>query len=49
MYREETLGVSPKSPKRRRSAMVREEHVVPTSPNLTWATDFMHDMLADGS
>jgi transposase InsO family protein len=28
---------------------VREERIVPTAPNQTWAMDFMHDMLADGT
>jgi putative transposase len=49
IYREENLAIRTKSPKRRRSAMVREERVVPTAPNQTWAMDFMHDMLADGT
>jgi putative transposase len=49
IYREEHLAIRTKSPKRRRSAMVREERALPTAPNQTSAMDFMHDMLADGT
>jgi len=49
MYREEGLAIRTKSPKRRRAAMVREERLVPTAPNQSWAMDFMHGVLADGT
>ncbi len=49
LYREEGLAIRTKSPRRRRAAVVREERVVPTAPNQSWAMDFMHDLLADGT
>lgn len=49
IYREENLTIRLKTPKRRRAATVREERIVPTASNQSWAMDFMHDVLADGS
>ena len=49
IYREENLMIRTRSPKRRRAAMVREERVTPTAPNQSWAMDFMHDVLTDGT
>lgn len=49
IYREENLAIRAKTPKRRRAAVVRTERVVPSAPNQTWAMDFMHDVLADGT
>jgi putative transposase len=49
VYREEGLAIRTRSPKRRRAALVREERFVPTAPNQSWAMDFMHDLLADGT
>jgi transposase InsO family protein len=48
-YREEGLAIRSRSPKRRRAATVREERFVPTAPNQSWAMDFMHDLLTDGT
>lgn len=48
IYREENLMIRTKTPARR-SAVVREERVLPTAPNQSWAMDFMHDVLADGT
>ncbi len=49
LYREENLTIRTKTPKRRRAALVRQERIVPTAPNQSWAMDFMHDVLADGT
>ena len=49
IYREENLTIRTRPPKRRRAASVREERAVPTAPNQSWAMDFMHDVLADGT
>lgn len=49
IYREENLSIRTKTPKRRRAAVVRQERVVPTAPNQSWAMDFMNDVLADGA
>ena len=49
LYREEGLAIRTKTPRRRRAALVREARDQPTSPNQSWAMDFMHDVLADGS
>ena len=49
IYREENLAIRAKTPKRRRAAVVRTERVVPSAPNQSWAMDFMHDVLADGT
>ena len=47
IYIEVGLGLRRKRPKRRRSAARRVEQPRPTSPNETWAMDFMHDTMAD--
>ena len=47
IYIEDGLGLRWKRPKRRRSAARRVEQPRPTSPNETWAMDFMHDTMAD--
>ena len=49
IYREEGLSIRTKTPRRRRAATVRMVHVVPSAPNQSWAMDFMHDVLADGT
>ena len=49
IYREESLMIRTKAPKRRRAASVREERVAVTAPNQSWAMDFMHDLLSDGT
>jgi putative transposase len=49
IYREEGLAIRTKLPRRRRAAIVREQPTKPTAPNQSWAMDFMHDVLADGS
>ena len=49
IYREEGLSIRTKTPRRRRAAVVREQSAPPTAPNQSWAMDFMHDVLADGS
>lgn len=49
IYREENLAIRTKTPKRRRAAAIRDEQIVPTAPNQSWAMDFMHDTLADGT
>jgi putative transposase len=49
IYREENLMIRTKTPKRRRAASVREERFVPTELNQSWAMDFMHDVLDEGS
>jgi len=49
IYREEGLAIKTKTPKRRRAAAVREQPIAPTAPNQSWAMDFMHDVLSDGS
>ena len=48
LYLEEGLGLKRKKPKRRRSAVAREEKQSVTRPNERWAMDFMHDTLCDG-
>jgi putative transposase len=48
IYREEGLSLRRRSPKRRRSAVVRTTLPVLTQPTARWAMDFMHDTLADG-
>lgn len=48
LYLEEGLGLKRKKPKRRRSAVAREEKQTVTRPNERWAMDFMHDTLSDG-
>lgn len=49
LYREEGLAIRTKTPRRRRAAIVRESPAPPTATNQSWAMDFMHDVLADGS
>jgi len=49
LYREEGLTIRTKTPRRRRAAVVRETPVHPTAINQSWAMDFMHDVLADGT
>ncbi len=49
IYREEGLAIRTKMPRRRRAAIVREHVPERTAPNQSWAMDFMHDVLADGS
>lgn len=47
LYRAEGLSLRAKSPKRRRSANVRQPRLVITAANQVWSLDFMHDRLAD--
>jgi putative transposase len=49
IYREEGLAIRTKIPRRRRAAVVREQVPERTAPNQSWAMDFMHDVLADGT
>lgn len=49
LYREEGLPIRTKMPRRRRAATIRETPVEPTAVNQSWAMDFMHDVLADGT
>ena len=49
LYREEGLAIRTKTPRRRRAAVVREIPSQPTAPNQSWAMDFMHDVLAEGT
>jgi putative transposase len=49
IYRAEGLAIRTNTPRRRRAAAVREQPPVLTAPNQSWAMDFMHDVLADGS
>lgn len=48
LYLKEGLGLKRKKPKRRRSAVSREEKRPVTRPNERWAMDFMHDTFSDG-
>ena len=48
LYAAEGLSLRPKTPRRRRAAVVRSPRIHPTRPNEVWAMDFMHDRLADG-
>lgn len=48
LYREEGLTLRRKRPKRRRSAVRREQKPLPTGPNERWAMDFVHDTLTGG-
>lgn len=48
IYREEGLSLRAKTPKRRRSAVVRQPRTEATEVNQTWSMDFMHDRLTDG-
>jgi putative transposase len=49
LYALEGLNLRVKTPKRRRSAAVRQARVEATAPNQVWSMDFMHDRLSDGS
>jgi putative transposase len=49
LYTLEGLNLRAKTPKRRRSAAVRQGRVEATVPNQVWSMDFMHDRLVDGS
>lgn len=48
IYREEGLSTRLKTPRRRKSAVVRTERPVARAVNQTWSMDFMADNLADG-
>ena len=48
IYREEGLSLRAKTPKRRRSAVVRQPRTDATTLNHIWSMDFMHDRLTDG-
>jgi putative transposase len=48
IYRELGLQLRNKTPKRRVKAKLRDDRVVATHPNQTWAMDFVHDQLATG-
>jgi putative transposase len=48
LYTEEGPTLRRVQPKRRKSAVRREGRPTTTAPNQGWATDFIHDMLADG-
>ena len=47
--REEGLAIRTKTPRRRRAAIIRQPRLIPTALNQSWAMDFMHDVLADGT
>ena len=49
IYRAEGLAIRTKMPRRRRAPAVREAIAPVTAPNQSWAMDFMHDILADGT
>ena len=49
LYREEGLAIRTKTPRRRRAAQARETPLIATATNQSWAMDFMHDVLADGT
>ena len=49
LYRKEGLAIRTKTPRRRRAAVIRETPAMPTATNQSWAMDFMHDVLADGT
>jgi putative transposase len=48
IYREEGLSMRLKTPRRRKSAVVRTERPTAIAVNQTWSMDFMADNLADG-
>ena len=48
LYREEGLTIRRKRPRRRRSAVRREQRQVTSRPNERWAMDFVHDTLSGG-
>jgi putative transposase len=49
VYRELGPQLRNKTPKRRVKAKLRDDRVVATRPNETWAMDFVHDQLATGT
>ncbi len=49
IYRAEGLAIPTKTPRRRRAATIREQLPILTAVNRSWAMDFMHGVLADGS
>jgi putative transposase len=48
LYREESLQLRNKTPKRRVKAKLREDRTAPSRSNEVWAMDFVHDQLATG-
>lgn len=48
LYTEEGLTLKRRKPKRRKSAVQRQERPVPTAANQRWAMDFIHDTLSGG-
>jgi putative transposase len=48
IYRELSLQLRNKTPKRRVKVKLREDRRNATRPNETWAMDFVHDQLATG-
>jgi len=48
LYRDESLQLRNKSPKRRVKAKLREGRTSALAPNEVWAMDFVHDQLFDG-
>ena len=48
LYREEGLGIRPKTPRRRRSCRYREARSAAGAQNEVWAMDFMSDALFNG-
>jgi putative transposase len=48
LYRELSLQLRNKTPKRRVKAKLREDRTEPRQINETWAMDFVHDQLATG-
>jgi len=48
IYGEEGLSLRAKTPRRRRSAVVRQPRSEATALNQIWSMDFMHDRLTDG-
>ncbi len=49
LYSELGLQLRNKTPKRRVKAKLREDRCPATTPNETWAMDFVHDQLALGN
>ena len=49
LYKEMGLQLRNKTPKRRVKAKLREDRVIATHSNETWAMDFVHDQLVSGS
>lgn len=48
LYREMSLQLRDKTPKRRVKAALRADRTPPSRSNETWAMDFLHDPLCDG-